>query len=79
MALEYLAIAAAKLGAKNVIAIDNDPQAVLSSKENVAKNNCENIISTIHSIDQIEGIKCDLLIANILANPLLNWSHCFQI
>ena len=47
-----LAIAAAKLGAKSVIAIDNDPQAVLSSKENVAKNNCENIISTIHLIDQ---------------------------
>ena len=66
-----LAIAAAKLGAKSVVAIDNDSQAVLSSKENVAKNNCENIISTIHSIDQKEGTECDLLIANILANPLI--------
>jgi ribosomal protein L11 methyltransferase len=73
-----LAIAAAKLGAKSVVAIDNDPQAVLSSKENVAKNNCENIISTIHSIDQKEGIKCDLLIANILANPLIELEPLFS-
>ena len=73
-----LAIAAAKLGAKSVVAIDNDPQAVLSSKENVAKNNYENIISTIHSIDQKDGIKCDLLIANILANPLIELEPLFS-
>ena len=73
-----LAIAAARLGAKNVLAIDNDPQAVLSSKENVSKNNCENIVSTIHSIDQKEGIKCDLLIANILANPLVEFEPLFS-
>ena len=73
-----LAIAAAKLGAKSVVAIDNDPQAVLSSKENVAKNNYENIISTFHSIDQKEGIECDLLIANILANPLIELEPLFS-
>jgi ribosomal protein L11 methyltransferase len=73
-----LAIAAAKLGAKSVIAIDNDPQAVLSSKENVAKNNCENIICIIHSIEQKEGIECDLLIANILANPLIELEPLFS-
>jgi len=73
-----LAIAAAKLGAKSVIAIDNDPQAVLSSKENVAKNNCENIISTIHSIDQEGSNQYDLLIANILANPLVELEPLFS-
>jgi len=73
-----LAIAAAKLGAKSVIAIDNDPQAVLSSKENVAKNNCENIICTIHAIEQKENIKCNLLIANILANPLIELEPLFS-
>jgi ribosomal protein L11 methyltransferase len=73
-----LAIAAAKFGAKSVIAIDNDPQAVLSSKENVAKNNCENIISTIHSINQGSDRKCDLLIANILANPLVELEPLFS-
>ena len=73
-----LAIAAAKYGAKSVIAIDNDPQAVLSSKENVAKNKCENTITTIHSIDQGSDRKCDLLIANILANPLVELEPLFS-
>jgi len=73
-----LAIAAAKFGAKSVIAIDNDPQAVLSSKENVAKNKCENTIRTIHSIDQESDSKCDVLIANILANPLVELEPLFS-
>ena len=73
-----LAIAAAKFGAKSVVAIDNDPQAVLSSKENVAKNKCENTITTIHSIDQESNNKCDLLIANILANPLVELEPLFS-
>ena len=73
-----LAIAAAKFGAKSVIAIDNDPQAVLSSKENVAKNKCENTITTIHSINQGNDRKCDLLIANILANPLVELEPLFS-
>jgi len=34
-----LAIAALKLGAKKVIAIDNDPQALLATKQNAQKNN----------------------------------------
>ena len=73
-----LAIAAAKFGAKSIIAIDNDPQAVLSSKENVAKNKCENTITTIHLIDQESDNKCDLLIANILANPLVELEPLFS-
>ncbi|MDB9951215.1 50S ribosomal protein L11 methyltransferase [Candidatus Thioglobus sp.] len=73
-----LAIAAVKFGAKSVIAIDNDPQAVLSSKENVAKNKCENTIRTIHSINQGSDRKCDLLIANILANPLVELEPLFS-
>ena len=73
-----LAIAAAKFGAKSVIAIDNDNQAVLSSKENVAKNKCENTITTIHSINQGSDRKCDLLIANILANPLVELEPLFS-
>jgi len=73
-----LAIAAAKLGAATVIAIDNDPQAVLSSKENIAKNSCEHIITTTHSIAQEQGTSCDLLIANILANPLIELEPLFS-
>ena len=72
-----LAIAAAKLGASRVLAIDNDPQAVISSKDNVINNQCERIIKTIHSKDEIDFEGCDLLIANILTNPLIKLAPTF--
>ena len=72
-----LAIAAAKLGALRVLAIDNDPQAVISSKDNVINNQCESIIKTIHSKNEIDFEGCDLLIANILTNPLIKLAPTF--
>jgi ribosomal protein L11 methyltransferase len=74
-----LAIAAARLGASRVLAIDNDPQAVISTKDNIIKNQCENIIKTIHSKDEIDFEGCDLLIANILANPLIKLAPTFAV
>ena len=74
-----LAIAAAKLGALRVLAIDNDPQAVISSKDNVINNQCEGIIKTIHSEDEIDFEGCDLLIANILTNPLIKLAPTFAV
>ena len=74
-----LAIAAAKLGALRVLAIDNDPQAVISSKDNVINNQCESIIKSIHSDDEIDFESCDLLIANILANPLIKLAPTFAV
>ena len=73
-----LAIAAAKLGAKRVLAIDNDPQAVTASTENAEKNNCSDVIKTFHSDDKIEYEKCDLLMANILAKPLVELQTLFS-
>ena len=73
-----LAIAAAKLGAKRVLAIDNDPQAVTASKENAEKNNCSDVIKTFHSAEMIEYEKCDLLMANILAKPLVELQTLFS-
>ena len=72
-----LAIAAAKLNAKSVLAIDNDPQAVISSHENANKNHCNDVINTIHSMDQDNSSRCDLLIANILANPIIELEPLF--
>ena len=72
-----LAIAAAKLGASRVLAIDNDPQAIISSKDNVINNQCESIIKSIHSDDEIDFEGCDLLIANILTNPLIKLAPTF--
>lgn len=73
-----LAIAAAKLGANSILAIDNDPQALISSKENAVNNNCESVIHTIHSMENDEYRNCDLLIANILANPLMELEPLFS-
>jgi len=73
-----LAIAAAKLNAKSVLAIDNDPQAVISSHENVINNRCDEVINTIHSMDQDNTSRCDLLIANILANPIIELEPLFS-
>ena len=73
-----LAIAAAKLGANSILAIDNDPQALISSQENAVNNNCESVIHTIHSMENDEYRNCDLLIANILANPLMELEPLFS-
>ncbi|MDA8813880.1 50S ribosomal protein L11 methyltransferase [Candidatus Pseudothioglobus singularis] len=73
-----LAIAAAKLKAKSILAIDNDPQAVIASHENVITNRCEEVINTIHSMDQDNSSRCDLLIANILANPIIELEPLFS-
>ena len=66
-----LSIAAAKLGASSLLAIDNDPQAVVACKKNVINNHCEGLIKTTHSNDKAIKEKCDLLIANILSNTLI--------
>jgi ribosomal protein L11 methyltransferase len=73
-----LAIAAAKLKAKSVLAIDNDPQAVIASQENVHKNHCDDVINTIHAMDQDKSSRCDLLIANIVANPIMELEPLFS-
>jgi len=73
-----LAIAAAKLGAIGVTAIDNDPQAVTSSYENVKKNHCEDIVKTLHTAENFKYKPCDLLMANILANPIIEFEPLFS-
>ena len=73
-----LAIAAAKLNANSVLAIDNDPQAVISSQGNVINNRCDEIINIIHSTDQDNASRCDLLMVNILANPIIELEPLFS-
>jgi ribosomal protein L11 methyltransferase len=68
-----LAIAAVKLGAKKVIATDNDPQAITASRENAKRNNIsDQQIGLILANSQItpEMAAADVLVANILAEPL---------
>ncbi len=70
-----LSLAAAKLGAKQVIAVDIDPQALTATISNAHKNNIDNI-STMPTND-IKADSADVLLANILAAPLLNLVNDF--
>ncbi len=65
-----LAIAAAKLGAKSVWAVDIEQQALDSTKENAQSNDVLGKL-IISGQDSSKIIKADLIIANILANPLV--------
>ena len=67
-----LAIAAARLGAKQVLGVDIDPMAVQVARENVEKNSLQNIID-IREGDLVAGlddVRCDFAVANILADVI---------
>jgi ribosomal protein L11 methyltransferase len=66
-----LAIAAIKLGAAHVWAVDTDPQALEATTENARANAISQEIS-ISSPEELPQLKADCLIANILANPILD-------
>ncbi|MCG8487374.1 MAG: 50S ribosomal protein L11 methyltransferase [Chromatiales bacterium] len=65
-----LAIAALKLGASSVIAIDHDPQALQASQDNALKNDVADRLAT-YLPNQAPALKADYLVANILAGPLI--------
>ncbi len=68
-----LAIAAAKLGASGVIAIDIDEGAVQIARTNVEKNEVDHIISVEQrAIHQLDNSKFDLVLANILSSVHLD-------
>ncbi len=65
-----LAIAAALLGAKRVHAVDNDAQAIAATMDNSNRNNIGNRLITAYLPDALPQLKVDILLANILAEPL---------
>ncbi|MCO5119797.1 MAG: 50S ribosomal protein L11 methyltransferase [Burkholderiaceae bacterium] len=62
-----LAIASARLGAREVVAIDIDEQALASTADNAAANHVE---LEIRSSREPAPPPADIVLANILANPL---------
>ena len=62
-----LAIAAARLGATEVIGIDIDPQAVSAAENNAAENDAP---ARFFLPDALPAGQYDIVLANILANPL---------
>lgn len=73
-----LAIAAALLGAWPVFAVDHDAHALTACRENCRRNNLtETRVMTV-SPEQLPALQADLLLANILAGPLLELRERFQ-
>jgi len=65
-----LAIAAIKLGAARAIAVDHDPQALEATTVNALQNGVSERLVICAPADQ-PAIMADLLVANILAGPLV--------
>jgi ribosomal protein L11 methyltransferase len=72
-----LAIAALKLGAGHVVGVDIDPQAVESSIKNAGQNKCGQNKAEFYSVDNMAKADqtmdgwADIVVANILANPII--------
>jgi ribosomal protein L11 methyltransferase len=71
-----LAIAAAKLGAASVLAIDIDPQALIATLDNAARNGVADRL-LITGDPQLDAGSANLLLANILAGPLVELAPRF--
>ena len=65
-----LAVAAAKLGAARVTAVDIDPQAHAATRANAERNRVRSRIR-VGSPELASGECADVLVANILAGPLI--------
>ena len=72
-----LGIAAALLGAAWVDCVDNDPQALTATQENARNNSVQSVIHCLDT-DQSLDLKADILLANILANPLISLESLFK-
>jgi len=71
-----LAIAAAKLGARLVIAFDSDETAVRAARANVQQNNLEESIE-VHRTDSPNfiNVRVDLITANLIAETIMAFSE----
>ena len=71
-----LGIAALLLGADKVWAIDNDPQALLASRDNAQRNGIDNDRLITLLPEQIpDEAKANIMLANILAKPLIDLAN----
>ncbi len=69
-----LAIAASKLGCRQVVAVDIDPLALDAARRNAALNAVENVEVREGSIDTAEGVY-SMISANLLSEILIRLAH----
>jgi ribosomal protein L11 methyltransferase len=67
-----LGIAAHQLGVKKIIAVDNDPQALLAATHNAQQNTISSLDFVTQLPDEAILKPADLILANILAQPLIS-------
>jgi len=72
-----LALAAIKLGARRVYAVDIDPQALLATRDNAARNGISAQALLTLGPDALPSKPADLLVANIVARPLAELAQNF--
>lgn len=72
-----LSIAALKLGAAHVSAVDLDENALLATAENANTNQIPASTLTIHTPESAPNTPADILLANILAQPLAELEPLF--
>ncbi len=67
-----LAIAAAKLGARSVVAVEPEPEAVEATIRNVRLNGVETVVQTLAGdVAAVSGRRFDLVLANIYGDVLV--------
>jgi len=66
-----LGVAALLLGAQSLLAVDNDPQALVATRDNAARNGCGDRIQVRLSDLTLPIEPVDVVLANILAGPLI--------
>ncbi len=72
-----LGIAAALKGARSVICLDNDPQALEASISNAKRNEVTSQITCL-APEEFEHIEVDVILANILSGPLIELAPRLQ-
>ncbi len=65
-----LAIGALLLGSTRALAMDIDPQAIIATRANAARNHVSERLTVVDSAEQVHGT-FDVVVANILAAPLM--------
>lgn len=70
-----LAIAAAKLGAGHVLAVDNDPVAVKTARGNVATNGVQETVNLVRGSLADVPESYDLIVVNILAKVIVEMAQ----
>ncbi|MAC45514.1 MAG: 50S ribosomal protein L11 methyltransferase [Oceanospirillum sp.] len=67
-----LGVAALLLGAKQAWGVDNDPQALIATRDNTQRNQLPDESFEVFMPGKLEDTQADLMLANILAGPLID-------